>query len=69
MMTQIHPRYFITEKARFEVANLLLRLETEHNLTYGEIVQILSGEIVSVARYMIRSERHPKNKNKKGDEL
>lgn len=44
------------------------RIQTAHTLTYGEWFSILGGEIANLAKYLIRSERHPEDPDKRGDE-
>ena len=46
----------------------LLDLEQEHELTYGEVFSLLGHAIGNLAKYQIRSERHPDDPDKKGDE-
>ena len=65
---RIHPRYFIVSKAENELSTFLLDLEQKHELTYGEVVRILSTLLAREAKHMIREERHPDDLDAKGDE-
>lgn len=65
---QLHPRTNIVDKARSKLAEFMLQLEQEHDLTYGEMLSLLCKQAAEVARYLIRDERHPNNPSKKGDE-
>lgn len=44
------------------------RIQEVHKLTYGEWFSILGGEIAGLAKYLIRTERHPNDPDKGGDE-
>lgn len=65
---KLHPRSNIVEKARNELAMFLLDLEQKYDLTSGELFSMLGHKIVDLAKYQIRSERHPDDPDKKGDE-
>jgi hypothetical protein len=45
----------------------LIRLQQLHDLTYGEWFSVLGGEIAGLAKYLIRTERHPNDPDKGGD--
>lgn len=66
---KLHPRLYITQKASIEFSNFFLKLVKRYNLTYGEVIKILSSELSDYAKYIIREERHSNEPDKKGDEL
>ena len=65
---KLHQRTRIVDKARLEFDTFLLDLEQKHELTYGELFSMLGNAIAHLAKYQIRSERHPDDSDKKGDE-
>jgi hypothetical protein len=65
---QLHPRFRTVQKARNEIVGKILELEHTHELTDAEIIGILGDYLAEKAKYMIRSERHPDDPDKKGDE-
>lgn len=64
---KLHPRFFLVQKAENEVRAAVHDLQRKHDLTEGEMVQILCGLISNAAKYIIRTERHG-DEGKKGDE-
>jgi len=44
------------------------RLRSKYDLTYGEMFSTLGARVTDLARYLIRTERHPDEPDKKGDE-
>ena len=68
MSIKIHKRSQIVTNARCEFDKFLLDLEQKHELTFGEMFGILGSAIANLAKYQIRSERHPDDPDKKGDE-
>ena len=68
MSLKIHPRTMIVQKADSELARFLLDLAKKHDLTYGEIFALIGRQISEYAKYQIRTERHPDDPEKKGDE-
>jgi hypothetical protein len=66
---KIHPRTKIFQEARNQFHEFLLNLEQKHELTLGEILHLLGGEVAHFATYQIRYERHPDNPDKRGDEV
>ncbi len=64
----LHERYYIVNQAESEFSVFFLSLIKKHNLTFGEIFQILSIAISSWSKYLDRDERHPDDSDKKGDE-
>lgn len=51
-----------------EIARAVQDVCVRHDLTSGELVSILSGQVRELAKYIIREERHPGQPGKKGDE-
>ena len=67
-MMKLHSRTRVVDKARLEFDQFLLDLEQKHELTLGELFSMLGAKITDLAKYQIRSERHPDDSDKKGDE-
>ena len=65
---KLHPRMVVVQQARHAFETFLLELETEHELTYGELFSMIGQAITNNAKYQIRAERHPDDPDKKGDE-
>jgi hypothetical protein len=65
---KLHPRSSVVQKARLEFDQFLFDLEQKHQLTYGELFSMLGNSIANLAKYQIRSERHPNDPDKRGDE-
>lgn len=65
---RLHKRFFITKEASLKFQNFMLDLEKEYSLSYGELFQITSFYISTLAKYLIRDERHPEDADAKGDE-
>ncbi len=65
---KIHPRAHVVAEARSAFARFMLDLEKKHDLTYGELFSLYGAAIENLAKYQIRSERHPEDPDKKGDE-
>ena len=65
---KLHQRALIVQKARHAFETFLLELETEYQLTYGELFSLLGNAVANLAKYQIRTERHPDDPDKKGDE-
>lgn len=62
-----HPLDLLPESLRDftrKVGNELAAVVTEHELTYGEIMQILANERLSSSKYHIREERYPDDSDK-----
>ena len=51
---KLHPRERIRSEASVEIADVI----TKHKLTEGEIISIFAVYLSSIAKYMIRGERH-----------
>lgn len=60
-LPKIHPRTFVVDEARLELATALHEICKRHELTVGEALQVvnevLGGHVASVARASIRAER------------
>lgn len=54
-MSKIHKREEIVRKAQAE----LTEWKMKHDLTPGEMIRVWSDELSSLAKWMIRGERHP----------
>lgn len=67
-LPQLHPRFRLVEQARQDISKALSKACDEFDLTYGETISILAGEVANLAKYMVRHERHGKDSSKKGDE-
>ena len=67
-MLRLHERTRLVQKAEYELDAAVVKIATEHNLTYGEILSILSVLLNRYARFLVRAERHPDDHDKKGDE-
>ena len=67
-MLRLHERTRLVEKAEYELDAAVAKIVTEHDLTYGEILSILSVLLSRYARFLVRTERHPDDPDKKGDE-
>lgn len=61
-----HPRVQIVKRAKLEFMDFFCDWLEKHQLTPGEIIQILSAEITSMVKYVIRVERHGRD-DKEGD--
>lgn len=62
----LHPRTQKVNLARAEIKMALAKLYQAHDLTFGEITSILADEAMSIAKFMIRMERHG-NASMEGD--
>lgn len=65
---KLHPRARVVDQARHELTVFLLDLVQKHELTYGELFSLLGCQITEHAKYQIRSERHPNDPDKRGDD-
>lgn len=65
---RLHARTMQVNKAGCEFDGWTLDWIERHGLTYGEIVSIMSGRLQQLAKYMIRTERHGDDSDKRGDE-
>jgi len=68
MSLKLHERTLIVQKARNEFEEFMLALEQKHTLTYGEVFSLLGNAVANLAKYQIRSERHPNDPDARGDE-
>jgi len=58
----------VVADAKLEFSKAFLAIEKKHKLTYGEMFSILGDYMQNLAKYLIRSERHPDDPDKGGDE-
>ena len=65
---KIHPRTRIVNQAESKLSLFIWSLTENEELTWGEILSILSTCLAQIAKYQIRAERHPDDPDKKGDE-
>lgn len=65
---RLHRRTLLVQEAHAEAKSALLDIWKKHDLTWGEIVAFHAHEVQSAARYIIRTERHPDDPEKRGDE-
>lgn len=61
-----HPRVAIVKKAILEFNTFYCDWMDKHELTPGELIKILSAEITTMVKYVIRVERHGRD-DKEGD--
>jgi hypothetical protein len=52
--------------AESELTRFLLDWEKKHRPTYGELVSFHARELSTLAKYMVRSERHPGDPDQPG---
>ena len=55
-------------QAHLAAATAIAENWKEHDLTWGEILAFHAKETASCANYIIRTDRHPDDPSKKGDE-
>lgn len=68
-MLKLHPRELFMREAKVDLARRVMAWHEDHkDLTDGEVLgiigEILGAEIMQVAKYMVRSERHPDDPDK-----
>ncbi len=63
---KLHERTFIVDKAKLEYDGFMLDLCKKYQLTSSEWLQMIALNMVSHAKYMIRTERHGSNPEGKG---
>ncbi len=66
-MATIHPRTLIVKRAQNEIGKSILDLAVKHELTYIELVHVLTEEIQSHTKFALRRERHPKDPDAPAD--
>jgi len=67
-MIRLHHRTRIVREADSKIREAVFKAISEFDLTFGEILGILSNIIALEAMFLVRVERHPDNSDKKGDE-
>jgi len=65
-IVKIHEREIIVREADLEFTTMIGKIIKKYDLTYSEELRILSDRLQSMAKYMIREERHPGEINKPG---
>lgn len=65
---RLHPRHHTVTTASHEIDTAIHEAWERHDLTNIEVLQILSAFQVRVLKFMLRSERHPDDPDKGGDE-
>jgi hypothetical protein len=58
MAIRINQRMFKVQDAKQRIQSQISDMENENDLTFGEIVSILSEILLSYSKYAIREERH-----------
>jgi hypothetical protein len=64
----LHERTMRVSEAELELSQWLSDWSEAHELTFGEWVKILSGQLAGRAKYVIRAERHPDDPERGGDD-
>jgi hypothetical protein len=64
----LHPRLLIYNKAKNAMEQAVWGIIESDDLTYWEVAKALNEIAAGVITYAIRSERHPNDLGKKGDE-
>ena len=67
-LPNVHPRLFIVQEAKSDLATALVAATKKFNLTPIEIIRMLVEEIQYYSLYILRAERHPEDPSKKADE-
>lgn len=65
---RVHPRVRQVNEAEAVINEALHNAWTGYDLTSIEVLQILTAKQQSILKYMLRTERHPENPDKGGDE-
>jgi hypothetical protein len=65
---KLHPRTQPVAAASAAIRQALVELQTEHDLTWVEMLRILGEHQERLTKQLLRSERHPDNPGRKGDE-
>ena len=63
---KLHRRELIVQDAESEFSGFYIDWLKKHELTYAEILSIFSSRLASMAKYAIRSERHPDDPDRPG---
>lgn len=67
-MIRIHPRAQIVSGAEQQISRRVAEIANTVDLTHVEVVSILLRLAADWHRFVLRSERHPDDPNKKADE-
>ena len=65
---KLHKRTMLVQRARADLGMYLCTFQKEHDLTDVELAQILTRQLESVLKYVLRAERHPGDPERKADE-
>lgn len=65
---RMHPRFQTVNLSGAKIKKTINDLQLEADLTDIELLQILTEYQQNILKYMLRSERHPDDPEKKGDE-
>jgi hypothetical protein len=58
----------MVKRAEVELSQFLLHWAERHGLTWCEMARALTEQTQVCLKYILRSERHPEDPNKKADE-
>lgn len=56
---KLHPREPQVRAADLEISQAVIAAWERHDLTYAEMLTILTGTLGRVTKYLLRAERHP----------
>ena len=62
MAHRLHEREYVMQQANSDLYALI----EKHGLTNGEVVRLYAEHLASIAKWMIRDERHPDDPSKPG---
>ena len=65
---KLHERFEPVRQAEIDLGSYLIGLEKKYNLTEWELIGMLLGEAMTIKKYAIRTERHPEDPARRGDE-
>lgn len=65
---RLHPRYAIAKDAELQIGTAIGAAIREHDITYAELLVILAEQQRKWAVYLLRTERHPEDPDRKADE-
>ena len=65
---RLNPRTMLVQKADVELHGFLAEWQNRHGLTFTEVAILLTGRQQNVLKFVLRSERHPDDPDRKADE-
>lgn len=65
---RLHPRYTIAKAAELQISAAISAAIQEHDISYAELLVILAEQQRMYATYLLRTERHPDDPERKADE-